>query len=87
MLRLGFHLYSSQWATLAWLRSYKASANFRESGFFVTLSTAFLAATKGFLVVWCLEMKAALIRDKDSRASIVKEGTKTDVSRQAFKPP
>jgi hypothetical protein len=26
-------------------------------------------------------------KDKDSRASIVKEGTKTDVSRQVFKPP
>jgi len=73
---------------LAQPRSRKATAIFRESGFFVTLSTTFITVTKGFFIVLsCLKMKAALIRDKDSRASIVKEETKTDVRRQAFKPP
>jgi hypothetical protein len=88
MLRLGFHLCSSQWAMLAQPRSRKATAIFRESSFFVTLSTTFITVTKGFFIVLsCLKMKAALIRDKDSQASIVKEETKTDVRRQAFKPP
>ena len=67
MLRLGFHR-SSQCATLARVRSRKASANFRESGFFVTLSIAFLTITKGFLIV-CMVSENEGRFDKRQRLS------------------